>query len=275
MTLLFWDECLCDWNALPSMRCDHLCGCSVFGGWAKHVAEMGQVKTCVLPVGSWQNDMSFILPPPIRLPLLQVHWLGQLPGPPGKWNSVQSRNAWWGGNQHVWQDTVKPRSWSCGSYCSRDINFHLVHVCTLSSLAWLDSQHSHVIGRFWVVVVCLHDIHPPHAYILCKELVVRSEWWPFKSLLHFSTLLKYHVALKFRSHYNILIDGICVTINFDFKMVGSSALQTQLWQQNFTQWTARALWPVESHILASGPWMQMAHCTNVWAYLRIETSRSM
>lgn len=63
----------------------------------------------------------------------------------------------------------------------------------------------------------------------------------FETLLHCFTLLRYHVALKFRIHYNILIDGICVTIIFDSKMVGSSALQIQLWQQNFTQWIARAL----------------------------------
>jgi len=97
----------------------------------------------------------------------------------------------------------------------------------------------------------------------------------FETLLYFLTLLRYHVALKFRSHYNILMDGICVKYIFDSKMVGSSALQIQLWQQNFTQWIARALLPAESHILASGPWMQVARCTNVWAYLRIETSRSM
>jgi len=55
--LLLWNDWLYAQNVMPCLQYEHVAGCCVIGGWAKHITVVGRVTACVLPVGSWHSHV--------------------------------------------------------------------------------------------------------------------------------------------------------------------------------------------------------------------------
>jgi hypothetical protein len=63
------------WNVMPCVRCEHVAGCPVIGGWAKHVTVVRQqVTACVLSVSSWYSHVEGPLLTTVLLWFLELMW---------------------------------------------------------------------------------------------------------------------------------------------------------------------------------------------------------
>jgi len=60
------------YGCTPFIQCDCVGGCSVIGGWVKHVTMVGQMTTCVLPVDMQNSHVEGLFLTTVLLWLLEL-----------------------------------------------------------------------------------------------------------------------------------------------------------------------------------------------------------